>query len=94
MARESCADLVSRFEYGEWVQHEADGNAGRATRQEVPGVRQCGENGGMTLRVALADCRKERRGSHESTDLIQAGKVQGETGDVSGIRYVSGHVFT
>lgn len=94
MAGESCADLVSRFEYGEWIQHEADGDAGRATRQEVPGIRQCGENGGMTLRVALADRPKERRGGHEPTDLIQAGKVQGESRDVSGIRYVSGHVST
>ena len=64
------ADLVSRFEYGEWVQHEADGNAGRGTCQEVSGVRQYGEYGGMTFGVALADRCKERRGGHESTDLI------------------------
>ena len=72
---ERFADLVSRFEYGEWIQHEADGNAGRGTRQEVPGIRQYRENGGMALRVALADRCKERRGGHESTDFIQAGKV-------------------
>lgn len=37
---ETFADLVSGFEYGEWIQHEADGNASRGTCQEVPGIRQ------------------------------------------------------
>jgi hypothetical protein len=87
---ERFADLVSRFEYGEWIQHEADGDAGRGTRKEVPGIREYRENGGMTFGVSPADRCKERRGGHESTDLIQAGKVHGETGDVSGIRNVRG----
>lgn len=48
----------------------------------------------MSFGVALADRCKERRGGHESTDLIQAGKVQSETGDVSGIRNIRGDVST
>lgn len=92
--RETFADLVSRFEDGEWIQREADGNAGCGTRQEVPGIRQYWENGGMTFGVALADRCKERRGGHKPADLIQASKVQSETGDVSGTRNIRGNVST
>jgi len=52
---ERLANLVSSFEYGEWIQHEADGDAGRGTRQKVSGICQYRENGGMTFGVALAD---------------------------------------